>query len=116
MPHADAAVETRGAAPPPLNRRSVLTGSFGRQTQLAYHAPMAYWLVPVVIVETRPFTSRILDLLRDEDYQLLQLELLWDPRASQHLLMLFAYPKNERDDLTATQRRALRQLVETEYP
>ena len=35
---------------------------------------------------------------------------------SQHLLMLLAYPKNERDDLTAAQRRALRRVVEMEYP
>ncbi|MBM4245655.1 MAG: hypothetical protein FJ148_17915 [Deltaproteobacteria bacterium] len=105
----------------------------------------------MVIVETRPFTSRILDLLRDDDYRLLQLELLRNPEVgrlipgtgglrklrwsasgrgkrggarviyfwhatSQHLLMPFAYPKNERDDLTVSQRRALRQLVESEYP
>src|SRR3990172_11080774 len=30
----------------------------------------------------------------------------WHPK-SKHLLMLFAYPKNERSDLTAAQRRAL---------
>jgi hypothetical protein len=35
---------------------------------------------------------------------------------SQHLLMLFVYPKNERPDLTAAQKRALRKIVETEYP
>jgi hypothetical protein len=32
------------------------------------------------------------------------------------LLMLFAYPKNERDDLTADQLKILRQIVESEYP
>jgi hypothetical protein len=105
----------------------------------------------VVIVETRGFTARICDLLQDEDYRLLQLELVRNPEAgrlvagtgglrklrwaasgrgkrggarviyfwhrkSQHLLMLFVYPKNERSDLTAAQRRALRKIVETEYP
>lgn len=105
----------------------------------------------MVIVETRGFTARICDLLQDEDYRLLQLELVRNPEAgrlvagtgglrklrwaasgrgkrggarviyfwhrkSQHLLMLFVYPKNERSDLTAAQRRALRKIVETEYP
>lgn len=35
---------------------------------------------------------------------------------SSRLLMLFAYPKNERTDLTAAQREALRKIVESEYP
>jgi hypothetical protein len=35
---------------------------------------------------------------------------------SQQLLMLFVYSKNERSDLTTAQRRALRTIVETEYP
>lgn len=39
----------------------------------------------------------------------------WHAR-SQHLLMLFVFPKNERSDLTAAQRRALRKTVEMEYP
>ena len=39
----------------------------------------------------------------------------WHPK-SQHLLMLFVYPKNERSDPTATQKRVLRKSVETEYP
>lgn len=30
--------------------------------------------------------------------------------------MLFAYPKNELEDLTLTQRQALRRIVESEYP
>lgn len=104
----------------------------------------------VVIVETRGFTARISDLLRDEDYRFLQLELVRNPEVgrvipgtgglrklrwaasgrgkrggarviyfwhakSQHLLMLFVFPKNERSDLTAAQRRALRKTVEMEY-
>ena len=36
--------------------------------------------------------------------------------ASEVLLMLFVYPKNERKDLTSAQRKALRQIVEAEYP
>jgi mRNA-degrading endonuclease RelE of RelBE toxin-antitoxin system len=38
----------------------------------------------------------------------------WDV-ASSRLLMLFAFSKNERVDLTAAQKKALRQIVETEY-
>lgn len=122
----------------------------GAKHEVAGCAPLAYGPV-VVIVETRVFTARILDLLSDEDYRLLQLELVRDPEAgrvipgtgglrklrwgasgrgkrggariiyfwhptSQRALMLFAYPKNERSDLTPGQKRALRKLVETEYP
>lgn len=36
--------------------------------------------------------------------------------ASEAILMLFAYPKNEREDLTPAQRKALRLVVEKEYP
>lgn len=35
--------------------------------------------------------------------------------ASNHLLMLFAFSKTERADLTPEQKRALRQIVEVEY-
>ena len=35
----------------------------------------------MVIAETRAFTTRLLDLLPDEDYRLLQLELVRDPEA-----------------------------------
>lgn len=38
----------------------------------------------------------------------------WAARQSK-LLMLLAYPKNERDDLSAEQLRALRSLVEKEF-
>jgi mRNA-degrading endonuclease RelE of RelBE toxin-antitoxin system len=37
-------------------------------------------------------------------------------RASETVLLLFAYPKNERADLSTAQKRALRALVESEYP
>jgi hypothetical protein len=36
--------------------------------------------------------------------------------SSETILMLFVYPKNERSDLTAAEREALRRLVEKEYP
>jgi hypothetical protein len=36
--------------------------------------------------------------------------------ARQQLLMLFVFAKNEADDLTMAQKRALRRVVETEYP
>ena len=39
----------------------------------------------------------------------------WHP-ARQQLLMLFAFAKNEADNLTMAQKRALRRVVETEYP
>jgi len=39
----------------------------------------------------------------------------WHPPRRQ-LLMLFAFAKNEADDLTVEQRRALRRVVQTEYP
>jgi hypothetical protein len=34
----------------------------------------------------------------------------------EQLLMLFMYPKSERDDLTAAQIKVLRTIVEEEYP
>jgi hypothetical protein len=105
----------------------------------------------VVIVETKSFTTRIGDLLEDDDYRTLQLELVQRPTAgsvipgsgglrklrwavagrgkrggarviyfwhpeSARILMLFAYAKNEREDLTVAQRQALRRIVESEYP
>jgi hypothetical protein len=38
----------------------------------------------------------------------------WHPQTAR-LLMLYAYSKNEREDLTHAQREALRKIVETEY-
>jgi hypothetical protein len=39
----------------------------------------------------------------------------WHPESAR-ILMLFAYAKNEREDLTIAQRQALRKIVESEYP
>jgi hypothetical protein len=39
----------------------------------------------------------------------------WHPESAR-ILMLFAYAKNERDDLTLLQRQAFRRVVEEEYP
>ncbi len=39
----------------------------------------------------------------------------WHQRTAR-ILMLLAYAKNERDDLTPAQKRALRHVIETEYP
>jgi mRNA-degrading endonuclease RelE of RelBE toxin-antitoxin system len=38
----------------------------------------------------------------------------WDPR-SETFYMLFVYPKNEQEDLTAHQRKVLAQLVRKEF-
>ena len=105
----------------------------------------------MVIVETKAFTARIGDLLEDDEYRTLQLELVQRPAAgsvipgtgglrklrwavagrgkrggarviyfwhpeSARILMLFAYSKNERADLTLAERQALRRVVESEYP
>lgn len=105
----------------------------------------------MVIVETKAFTARIDDLLEEDEYRALQLELDQRPTAgnvipgtgglrklrwsvegrgkrggarviyffharTETILMLFAYAKNERDDLTFAERQALRRIVESEYP
>ena len=105
----------------------------------------------MVIIETKAFTARIGDLLEEDEYRALQLELVqrptvgnvipgtgglrklrwaiagrgkrggarviyfWHPESAR-ILMLFAYPKNELEDLTLAQRQALRRIVESEYP
>ncbi|PKN91496.1 MAG: hypothetical protein CVU44_19255 [Chloroflexi bacterium HGW-Chloroflexi-6] len=103
------------------------------------------------IIETSVFTRRMLELLADDDYRLLQSMLIVRPEAGaiipgsgglrklrwaasghgkrggariiyywynqrEQLLMLYIYPKNEQDDLTAEQLRALKKIVEREYP
>jgi hypothetical protein len=104
----------------------------------------------MVIVETPIFTKRILTILSDEEYRLLQLHLLEKPDAGKiiqgsgglrklrwsakghgksggiriiyyrflahdTILLLFAYAKNERDDLTPEQLRQLKRVIEGEY-
>jgi mRNA-degrading endonuclease RelE of RelBE toxin-antitoxin system len=36
--------------------------------------------------------------------------------SQEHLLMLYIYPKNEQDNLTPDQLKALKKIVEREYP
>lgn len=104
----------------------------------------------MVIIETPIFTRRIQEILSDEEYRLLQVQLINKPdsgkiirgsgglrklrwSASGHgkrggirviyywfvpqntLLLLFVYPKSERDDLTPEQLRQLKKVVEGEY-
>jgi hypothetical protein len=105
----------------------------------------------MVIIETSVFTKQLRQLLADEEYRLLQSELLARPDAgavipgsgglrklrwsahghgkrggarviyywavaNEQILMLFIYPKIVQDDLTPGQLRALRQIIESEYP
>jgi hypothetical protein len=37
-------------------------------------------------------------------------------RSTARILLLLAYAKNERDDLSETQKRNLRRIIESEYP
>ena len=104
----------------------------------------------MVIVETPIFTKRILSILSDDEYRLLQTFLLDRPEAGkviknsgglrklrwsakshgksggvriiyywfipqETILLLFAYAKNERDDLTSQQLQQLRNIIEGEY-
>jgi hypothetical protein len=104
----------------------------------------------MIIIETPIFTKRILAILPDEEYRLLQLQLLNKPDAGKiirgsgglrklrwsakghgksggtriiyywfvaqnTLLPVFAYSKNEQDDLTPEQLRLLKEIIEGEY-
>ena len=104
----------------------------------------------MVIIETPIFTRRIQAILADDEYRLLQAQLVRKPDAGKIIpgsgglrklrwsagghgkrggirviyywfvspkvvLMLFAYPKNERDDLTSDQLKQLKNIVEGEY-
>ena len=104
----------------------------------------------MVIIETPIFTRRIQAILSDEEYRLLQIQLINKPDSGKvirgssglrklrwsgggHgkrgglriiyywfvsrdiLLLLFAYPKSERDELTPEQLRKLKKVVEGEY-
>lgn len=101
----------------------------------------------MVFVETPTFTKRVLQLLDDENYTMLQTHLASRPDAGNvirgsgglrkirwaakghgkrggvrviyywwigrdRISMLFIYPKNEMDDLSATQLKLLRQALE----
>ena len=103
------------------------------------------------IVETTVFTRRVIQVLTDDEYRLLQQALVVRPELGQiivgsggirkvrwkvqasgkrggvrviydwavsqdTILMLFIYGKNERSDLTPTQIKVLKQIVEDEYP
>ncbi len=103
----------------------------------------------MVIIETPIFTRRIQTILADDEYRLLQAQLVQKPDAGriipgsgglrklrwsasgrgkrggarvidywfvspEAILMLFAYPKNERDDLTPDQLKQLKKIVEGE--
>jgi mRNA-degrading endonuclease RelE of RelBE toxin-antitoxin system len=103
----------------------------------------------MVIIETPIFTRRMQTILADDEYRLLQSQLIQRPDAgkiipgsgglrklrwsasgrgkrggvrviyywfvsSEIILMLFAYPKNERDDLTPDQMKQLKKIVEGE--
>ena len=60
-----------------------------------------YWTM--VFIETPTFTRLIASLLDDEDYSKLQEE--------DNILMLVAYAKNVKDNLTAQETEILRKLV-----
>ena len=104
----------------------------------------------MVIIETPIFTRRIQDVLGDDEYRLLQAQLVQNPNAGkiipgsgglrklrwslgghgkrggirviyywfvspEVILMLFVYPKNEQDDLTPSQLKQLKKVVEGEF-
>jgi mRNA-degrading endonuclease RelE of RelBE toxin-antitoxin system len=104
----------------------------------------------MVIIETPIFTRRIQSILADDEYRLLQAQLVQKPdvgkiipgsgglrklrwSAGGHgkrggirviyywlvspevVLMLFAYPKSEQDDMTPDQLKQLKKIVEGEY-
>ena len=84
----------------------------------------------MIFVETPTFTRRVLRLLDDESYGALQTHLAKRPDAGDvirgggvrviyywwmgkdRISMLFIYPKNEMDDLSAEQLKLLRQALE----
>lgn len=103
----------------------------------------------MVIIETPIFTRRIQDILGDDEYRLMQDQLVQRPDAgkiipgsgglrklrwsasgrgkrggarviyywlvsNEALLMLYAFSKNEQDDLTPDQLRQLKKIVEGE--
>ncbi len=116
---------------------------FAKTTPLTYNRMM-------VIIETPIFTRRIQTILSEEEYRLLQLQLVSKPDSGRiirgsgglrklrwssdghgkrggirviyywfvpkdTLLLLFAYPKIEKEELTPKQLRQLKKIVEGEY-
>jgi hypothetical protein len=105
----------------------------------------------MVIIETPIFTRRIQAVLSEEEYWLLQVQLInrpdsgkiikgsgglrklrWSARghgkrggvriiyywfvSHDTVLLLFAYPKSEQEELTPDQLKQLKKIVEGEYP
>jgi len=86
-------------------------------------------------IETSIFTRQVTSLLTDDEYSQLQVAGLRKVRwsmsgrgkrggvraiyywvvAEDQILMLFMYPKNEKDDLTPQQLKVLREIVEKEF-
>jgi len=58
-------------------------------------------------IETQTFTRLITSLLPDDDYHLLQTELMEDDQ----IYMLLAYPKSKKDTLSDEETKILRDLV-----
>jgi len=104
----------------------------------------------MILIETAIFTRRIQRLMTDEEYRLLQADLIARPEAGKvipgsgglrkvrwsspgkgkrggvrviyywfrsrdRILLLFAFAKNERDDLARDQLRQVKRVVEDEY-
>ena len=105
----------------------------------------------MIIMETPIFTRRISAVLSEEEYRLLQIQLLNKPDSGKIIrgggglrklrwsagghgkrggirviyywfvsheivLLLFAYPKSEQEELTPEQLKQLKKVVEGEYP
>lgn len=79
----------------------------------------------MVIIETPTFTRQMINLMSDDEYRSLQLLLVEKPETGKLIpasgglrkliLMLAAYTKSERTDLTNQQLLILRRVVEEEF-
>lgn len=105
----------------------------------------------MVIIETAIFTKRVQSILSDDEYRLLQNQLVANPprgnlipgsgglrkmrwyvsgrgkrgglrviyywsAATDVILLLFVYPKTVQEDLTREQLKALKKVINEEYP
>jgi len=105
----------------------------------------------MVVIETPIFTRRMQAFLSEEEYRILQIQLINKPESGKiirgsgglrklrwsagghgkrggiriidywfvshdTLLLLFAYPKSEQEELTPRQLKQLKKVVEGEYP